>query len=100
MDDKSDQLQFICASLGTIVSYAEAFSPQSRGKIERWFQTIHNQWMNLLNWHSISSIEELNGLLYDYVKNEYHQAIHLSIKAKPIDRYISHIDRIRFALCK
>ncbi len=97
---RSDQLQFICASLGTIASFAEVFSPQSKGKIERWFQTLQRQWMNLLDWNSIPSIEQLNELLYDYVENQYHQAIHSSIKAKPIDKYTKHIDRIRFVPSK
>lgn len=93
---RSDQLQFICASLGTIASYAEIFSPQSKGKIERWFQTLQRQWLNLLDWNSIQSIEELNEMLQNYVKNTYHQNIHSTIKMKPIDKYIQHIDRIRF----
>lgn len=97
---RSDQLQFICASLGTIVSYAEVFSPQSKGKIERWFQTLQQQWLNLLDWNSISSIEELNEMLQNYVENIYHQTIHSSIKMKPIDKYIEHIDKIRFVPSK
>lgn len=97
---KSDQPQFICASLGTTVSYAEVFSPQSKAKIERWFQTLQRQWLNLLDWNSISSIEELNEMLQDYVENVYHQNIHSSIKMKPIDKYIQNIDRIRFAASK
>lgn len=97
---RSDQLQFICASLGTIVSYAEVFSPQSKGKLERWFQTLQKQWLNLLDWNSISSIEELNEMLQGYVENTYHQSIHSSIKMKPIDKYIQHIDRMRFVPSK
>ena len=97
---KSDQLQFICASLGTIVSYAEPYSPQSKGKIERWFQTLQKQWLNLLDWDSISSIEELNEMLQEYINNVYHQNIHSSIKMKPIDKYIQNIDRIRFVASK
>lgn len=31
---RSEQLQFICASLGTIASYAEIFSPQSKGYVK------------------------------------------------------------------
>ena len=37
-------------SLSTV---AQPFSPQSKGKIERWFQTLQNQWLNLLDWSSI-----------------------------------------------
>ncbi len=32
---KSNQMQFICASLGVILSFARPYSPQSKGKIER-----------------------------------------------------------------
>ncbi len=92
----ADQFKFICASLGTIASYAEVFSPQSKGKLERWFQTLQRQWLNLLDWSKISSIDELNEMLYDYVENQYHQNIHSTIKAKPIDRFTEHIDKIRF----
>jgi len=97
---RSEQLQFICASLGTTASYAEVFSPQSKGKIERWFQTLQSQWLNLLDWNSISSLEELNEMLQNYVENIYHQSIHSSIKMKPIDKYIQNIDRIRFVASK
>lgn len=97
---RSDQLQFICASLGTTASYAQIFSPQSKGKLERWFQTLQKQWLNLLDWDSISSIEELNEKLQDYIENTYHQNIHSSIKMKPIDKYVQHIDRIRFVPSK
>jgi transposase InsO family protein len=31
---RSEQLQFICASLGTIVSHAELYSPQSKGYVK------------------------------------------------------------------
>ncbi len=97
---RSEQLQFICASLGTIVSYAQPFSPQSKGKIERWFQTLQNQRLSLLDWSTISSIEQLSELRYDYLENRYHQTVHSAINAKPIDKYTQHIDRIRFVPSK
>jgi putative transposase len=97
---RSDQMQFICASLGTIASYAEIFQPQSKGKIERWFLTLQRQWLSLLNWNSITSIEQFNEMLQDYIENTYHQTIHSSIKTKPIDKYIQHIDKILFVPSK
>ncbi len=42
---KSNQMQFICANLGTILCYARPYSPESEGKIERCFRTLHDQWM-------------------------------------------------------
>jgi putative transposase len=97
---RSDQLQYICASLGTIVSYAAPYSAASKGKIERWFKTLQMQWLNLLDWNSISSLEELNQKLQVYIESQYHQTIHSTIKAKPLDKYMEHIDRIRFVPSK
>lgn len=93
---RSDQLQYICASLGTVVSYAAPYSAASKGKIERWFKTLQMQWLNLLDWNSITSLEELNQKLQVYIETQYHQAIHSIIKAKPLDKYMEHINRIRF----
>jgi len=93
---RSDQLQYICASLGTIVSYAAPYSAASKGKIERWFKTLQMQWLNLIDWNSISSLEELNQRLQVYIETQYHQAVHSTIKAKPLDKYMEHINRIRF----
>lgn len=93
---RSDQLQYICASLGTIVSYAAPYSAASKGKIERWFKTLQSQWLNLLDWNSIASLEELNQRLQAYIETQYHRAVHSTIKAKPLDKYMEHINRIRF----
>lgn len=93
---RSNQMQFICASIGTILSFARPYSPESRGKIERWFRTLQTQWMNVINWNDFSSLEELNKSLYKYVEENYNSKVHSSINEKPIDKFIRHIDIIRF----
>lgn len=93
---KSNQMQFICASLGTILSFARPYSPQSKGKIERWFKTLQDQWMNVINWNDFSSLEELNSSLFRYVEENYNSKVHSSINEKPIDKFIRFIDLIKF----
>lgn len=93
---KSNQMQFICASLGTILSFARPYSPESKGKIERWFKTLQDQWMNVINWNDFSSLDELNASLSRYVEEEYNSKVHSSINEKPIDKFIRHIDLIKF----
>ena len=44
---RSHQMEFICASLGTVLSFARPYRPQSKGKVERLFRTLHDQWMNI-----------------------------------------------------
>lgn len=92
---KSEQFQLICASLGCILSFAKPYSPQSKGKIERWFQTMQKQWMNSINWNDFKSIDALNESLNIYV-NSYNNNIHSSTKQSPIEKYMDGINKIRF----
>ena len=75
-------MQFICASLGTTISFARPYSPQSKGKIERWFKTLKDQWMNVIDWNEFSSLDELNESLFNYVEMVYNSKIHSSINMK------------------
>jgi transposase InsO family protein len=93
---KSDQMQFICANLGTILCYARPYSPESKGKVERWFKTLHDQWTNVIDWTKFSSLDELNTSLNRYVEDKYNKSIHSSLSESPIDKFVSQMDRIRF----
>lgn len=97
---KSKQMQLICASLGTVLAYAEPFRPEAKGKVERLFRTLHDQWMNIIDWNDFNSLTELNDSLYDYVENTYNQTIHSSINAKPIDKFLKHIDKLNMIRSK
>ncbi|MGL5718649.1 MAG: DDE-type integrase/transposase/recombinase [Paraclostridium sp.] len=89
------QMELICASLGTTLCFAEPYSPQSKGKIERWFQTLQKQWQYLLDTSSFASIDELNESLNKYVESQYNSTVHSSIKAKPIDKFLSNHNELR-----
>lgn len=93
---QSDQLQMICASLGTVISYTKAYSPESKGKIERSFRTIKDKWMYLLDWNKISTLDELNQMFSNFIEHEYNNQTHSSIGMKPMERYMQHIDSIKF----
>ncbi len=93
---KSGQMQFICASLGAILCYTRPYSPQSKGKIERWFKTLQDQWMNVTDWSEFTSLDELNAAINSYVEDKYNKKMHSAIKEKPIDKFIKHLGRIRF----
>ncbi len=68
----------------------------NKGKIERFFGTLKKQWMNLLDWNKIASLDELNMLLNEYLEKDYHQRVHSSIKMKPIDRFIQNFYNLKF----
>lgn len=97
---KSKQMQLICASLGTVLAFAEPFRPEAKGKIERWFSTLHDQWMNIIDWNNFNSLTELNNSLYAFVENNYNQTKHSSIGTKPIDKFLNYIDNIKMISSK
>lgn len=52
--------------------------------------------MNVINWNDFSSLEELNKSLFKYIEEDYNSKVHSSTNEKPIDKFIRHIDLIRF----
>lgn len=93
---KNDQLGLICASLGTELIHAKAYSPESKGKIERSFRTIKDTWMNGIDWNDYSSLDELNHDFIIYLNEKYNNIIHSSINSTPRDRYLKDMDKIKF----
>ncbi len=92
---RSGQMELICASLGCALCYAEPYSPQSKGKIERWFQTLQKQWQQLIDTSSFGSIDELNESLNSYVEAQYNCGYHSGIKAKPIEKFLSNSKNLK-----
>ena len=92
---RSGQMELICASRGCALCFAEPYSPQSKGKIERWFQTLQKQWQQLIDTSSFQSIDELNKSLNEYVELNYNRAYHNGIKDKPINKFLANIDNIK-----
>ena len=92
---RSGQMELICASLGCALCFAEPYSPQSKGKIERWFQTLQKQWQQLIDTSAFKSIDELNKSLNEYVELNYNRSYHTGIKDKPINKFLANIDNIK-----
>ncbi len=63
--------------------------------MERSFRTIKDTWLNGFDPSHITSIEELNRLLADYVRNR-NNSINRDINETPLERYSRCIDRIKF----
>lgn len=93
---KNDQLRLICASLGIILIHTRAYAPESKGKIERVFRTIKDNWMNGINWNEYSSLEALNVDFNRYLNEKYSNSIHSSLSITPRDRFIQDMSRIKF----
>ncbi|MFA5687527.1 MAG: DDE-type integrase/transposase/recombinase [Bacilli bacterium] len=92
---KSARLEYTTASLGCSVLHAKPYTPEGKGKIERWFRTVRT--MFLATHKSFSSIFEMNQNLEHWINNEYHVNRHASINTSPLKKYKKNIHLIRSA---
>lgn len=82
---RSDHLKLVAARLAMHLPHTPAYRPQGRGKIERFFRTVRDQW---LPTKEAGSIESLNKSLGEWL-DTYHHSIHSSLGESPLKRKLS-----------
>lgn len=84
---KSTQMNLLAARIGSTIHYCAPYSPQEKAKIERWFRTMKDQWMNCVDWNEFKSIDDIRKGLHEYIQ-KYNQTVHSSLNGKtPQDRF-------------
>jgi transposase InsO family protein len=61
---RSPQLARIAASLGMLIVHTPPYQPQGRGKIERYFRSVREQFLTNLDRKQTLSLEDLNERLW------------------------------------
>lgn len=90
---RTQQLALICASFGCSVIHAEPFTPNSKGKIERFFKTVRTRFLSLHT--QFQNLEELNELYWKWLNEDYHSREHQGIKTSPLDYYLKQANEVR-----
>ena len=88
------QTEFICASIGTILLHAPVRDGAAKGKVERVFRTIKQGWLHGFEYCSVTSIDDFNKSLTEYVRT-YNLTKHSSTNETPMDRFLKTRDRIK-----
>ena len=91
---KNNQLTLILGSLGIIEIHTPVRDGAAKAKVERSFRTIKDSWLNGFNTNEVSSLEQLNRLLDEYVRKR-NTTVNREIGETPMERYSRHIDRIK-----
>jgi putative transposase len=91
----SQQLARIAASLGILIVHSPPYQPEGRGKIERWFKTVRDQFLANLDRKQTLTVESLNTRFWAWIENAYHVAEHSSLKTTPLLRWQRDIEQIR-----
>jgi transposase InsO family protein len=90
----SKEITLICARLGCILRHAPLRDGASKGKIERFFHTVREQFLS--RSLDLSSLQALNRQFSLWVEDEYNGSSHSGIGMKPVDRFAIDLGRIRF----
>lgn len=83
-----------CAVLGTKLVHSRPGRPQGRGKIERFFRTVRDQFLvefagrgDAADGSPAAEIAELNRLFSAWVAAGYHRAVHSETGQPPLQRW-------------
>ena len=92
---RSSQLARIAASLGILIVHSRPYQPEGRGKIERFFRTVRDQFLANLDPKHALSLEELNDRLWIWIESVYHRSEHSALGSTPLARWQRDIEQIR-----
>ncbi len=95
----SDHLKRICGRLGIHLAHSRPYRPAGRGKIERFFQFIDSSFVPeayaAIENGTLTSLQQLNDALHDWLSGYYHLRKHGSTKQAPKERLESSTRKTR-----
>jgi putative transposase len=92
---RGQQLARIAASIGILVVHTPPYQPEGRGKIERYFRSVREQFLANLDRKQTLSLEDLNERLWAWIDNAYHRTEHSSLGTTPLVRWQRDIEHVR-----
>lgn len=92
---RSTQLEQVLAALGTVLTHSRPYTPEGRGKIERWFRYVRQDFLPI-HAHKPLGLDELNHKLEPWL-DAYNDKPHSTTKVSPYDRYRKNLSCIRSA---
>ncbi len=69
---RSAQLARIAATLGILIVHTPPYQPEGRGKIERFFRSVRDQFLASLDLKQVTSMKDLNTRLDAWIQTAYH----------------------------
>ena len=91
-------LHLVCANLGIKLSHARPYAAWSKGKIERFFRRVQNQFQTTLVFNPTRDLADLNARFLAWLERDYHQADHRGLDGDcPSRRFLAAAEVIRAA---
>lgn len=93
-------LQIVCANLGTRLIHAKPYAAWSKGKIERFFLRVQQDFQQGLSLKPASSLSELNERFWQWLESDYHHQPHHGLSGEtPSARFTQRSAAIKVAPC-
>jgi transposase InsO family protein len=92
---RSPQLSRIAASIGILIIHTPPYQPEGRGKIERFFRSVREQFLASLDPQALLSLEQLNERLWHWLDTVYHRREHSALRTTPLLRWQRDIEQVR-----
>ncbi|MGB6391953.1 MAG: DDE-type integrase/transposase/recombinase [Candidatus Acidiferrales bacterium] len=92
---RSPQLARIAASIGILIIHTPPYQPEGRGKIERFFRSVREQFLADLDPKALLSLDQLNERLWHWLDTIYHRREHSSLQTTPLLRWQRDIAQVR-----
>jgi transposase InsO family protein len=94
---RSDRLAYSLARLGIALCHSTPYQPEGKGKCERWFKTIRQNFLPQLSLRDTESLNRLNEALHKWIDDYYHQTEHTTTGQTPWERFVGHLEVVRKA---
>jgi len=78
----SRHLKIVCARLGAQLIHTPPYRPQGRGKVERFFRTVRDQFLAI---NTSTTLEQLNSAFQKWLTT-YHRKIHSTLGCPPMQK--------------
>lgn len=93
---RTKRLQIICAELGSQLKYCKPYSPQGKGKLEKFNAYVDRSFEPEARRLGIQTLEELNQYFEVWLAENYNQKVHAEIRRTPLEAHQSEQDRLRY----
>jgi transposase InsO family protein len=89
-------LEQVAAQLGIGIKHSRPYIPQGRGKIERWFKFVRDNYLQTVSLlkSDVSTLDLLNSDFSNWVE-AYNNKVHSTTKQSPYDRYQAGLECVR-----
>ena len=81
-------------SIGILITHSAPYQPEGRGKVERWFRSLREQFLANLDRGVALSLEQLNERLWAWI-DHYHRTEHGTLGTTPLLRWQRDIEHVR-----